>query len=194
MTNTYDATYGLFRGGVVNTTTKSGTNSWHGDLFEFWRNSIFDANYFQNLANPNVDATTGAVTPKPYGLHNQHQFGGVVGGPVRKDKDFVFISYEGWQEVIPYPIVATTPPPAIRDGQHFTQYGIQVFDPRPGYCDQDGHQSTYRQASCNVNNPKPTTSTAVSGQRHPSSRISPIGAKIVSFWPYRTPGRTTGWQ
>src|SRR5215468_3377271 len=48
MTNTYDAGYGRFQGGVVNTTMKSGTNNWHGDVFDYWRNSIMDANFFQS--------------------------------------------------------------------------------------------------------------------------------------------------
>src|SRR3954471_15275101 len=48
MTNTYDASFGRFGGGVVNTTLKSGGNAWHGDLFEFFRNRVLDANTFQN--------------------------------------------------------------------------------------------------------------------------------------------------
>jgi hypothetical protein len=72
MTNTYDATFGRFAGGVVNTTIKSGSNRWHGDVFEYWRNRILDANNFQNN-----------VAGIRKGFHNQHQFGGVVGGPIR---------------------------------------------------------------------------------------------------------------
>jgi len=51
MTNTYDASYGRFGGGVVNTNIKSGGKNWHGDVFEFWRNRIMDANSFQNNFN-----------------------------------------------------------------------------------------------------------------------------------------------
>jgi hypothetical protein len=182
MTNTYDATYGLFRGGIVNTTTKSGTNAWHGDVFEYYRNSIFDANYFQNKANPNIDPVTGVATPKPYGLHNQHQFGGVVGGPIRKDKDFVFFSFEGWQEVIPYPITTGTPPMILRDGQHFTDYGVKIFDPvTMRICNAKAGDVCSGAA---VNN---TTRTYIrdpfANNAIPAARISPIGRKILSFWP-----------
>ena len=112
MTNTYDSSYGRFGGGVVNTTLRSGGNHWHGDVFEFWRNRILDANTFQNNAQG-----------LNKGYHNQHQFGGVVGGPVRKDKDFVFVSFEGWQEVVPFPALSSTPPVILRVGQHFTDLG-----------------------------------------------------------------------
>jgi hypothetical protein len=192
MTNTYDATFGIFRGGVINTTTKSGTNKWHGDVFEYWRNSIFDANYFQNKANPNIDAATGKATPKPYGLHNQHQFGGVVGGPVRKDKDFVFFSYEGWQEVIPYPINVSTPPMALRDGQHFTAYGAKIYDPLTmRYCGKGDVCS-----GSAVNN---ITRTYIrdpfQNNAIPAARISPIGQKILSYWPEaNSPGVTLSTQ
>ena len=98
MTNTYDAAFGDFRGGAVNTTIKSGTNEWHGNVYEFFRNRFLDANSFQSNR-----------TGQPRLFHNQHQFGGIVGGPVRKDKDFVFGSFEGWQELVPFPIKSTSP-------------------------------------------------------------------------------------
>ena len=82
MTNVYDAQYGRMAGGVVNTTIKSGSNEWHGDVFEYFRNSVLDANTIQNNA-----------IGRDRGQHNQHQFGGVVGGPIRKDKDFLFASF-----------------------------------------------------------------------------------------------------
>src|SRR5882757_11045517 len=87
MTNTYDASYGRVGGGTVNTVLKSGTDKFHGTVFEFWRNSILDANTYQlNQQN----------TPKPF--HNQHQFGGTVGGPIFRHKAYFFGSFEGWRE------------------------------------------------------------------------------------------------
>src|SRR4051794_12894036 len=65
MTNTYDAQYGKFTGGIVNTTLKSGTNGWHGSVFNYYRNAAFDANLTQNNL-------IGAKKAK----HNQFQFGG----------------------------------------------------------------------------------------------------------------------
>ena len=92
VTTAYDASYGHEAGGVVNQTIKSGSNRWNGDLFEYLRNGVLDANYFQsNLAG------------QARGRHEVSQFGGVFGGPIRKDKDFLFVSFEGWQEAIPFP-------------------------------------------------------------------------------------------
>jgi len=170
MTNTYDAQYGRFTGGVVNTTLKSGTNGWHGDVFEYFRNKVMDANLTQNNQ-------IGA----PRGAHNQHQFGGVAGGPIRKDKDFVFYSQESWREITPFGKVSNVPVLDLRDGQHFTQYGIQIFDPYTSHlCDkttepcggtiQPGGTSTY------IRNPFP-------GNVIPASRISPVAQKILSFYP-----------
>jgi hypothetical protein len=81
ITNTFDAEYGRNSGSVVNVITKSGTNSLHGDLYEYFRNTILDAkNYFDVLGRPQW---------------NQNQFGGTLGGPVIKDRSFFFVSYEG---------------------------------------------------------------------------------------------------
>ena len=79
LTNSFDAEYGEFSGGQINVVTKSGTNSWHGDVFEFLRNTNFDA---RNFFSP----TRGAF--------DQNQFGGTIGGPIRKDKIFFFADYQ----------------------------------------------------------------------------------------------------
>ena len=80
LTSNFDAEYGEFSGGQINVVTKSGTNAFHGDLFEFLRNTNFDArNYFS--------PTRGAF--------DQNQFGGTVGGPIRKNKIFFFADYQG---------------------------------------------------------------------------------------------------
>ena len=163
MTNTYDASYGRFGGGVVNTTLKSGTNDWHGNVFEYWRNRVLDANSFQN----NISAL-------PKGFHNQHQFGGVVGGPIRKDKDLVFFSFEGWQEVVPFPALQTVPPLDLRDGQHFTQYGYKIYDPLTRHPCNAATEACAGQSF--ISGPFP-------GNVIPPSRISPIGAKILSYFP-----------
>jgi hypothetical protein len=80
LTSNFDAEYGEFSGGQINVVTKSGTNAFHGDLFEFLRNTNLDArNYFS--------PTRGAF--------DQNQFGGTVGGPIRKNKVFFFADYQG---------------------------------------------------------------------------------------------------
>ncbi|MFN0122691.1 MAG: TonB-dependent receptor domain-containing protein, partial [Blastocatellia bacterium] len=80
-TNLYSAEISRTSGGVVNILTKSGTNSFHGSLFEFVRNDKFDA-------NGNYNFTGGAQLPKA--KYRQNQFGGSIGGPIRKDKTFFF--------------------------------------------------------------------------------------------------------
>lgn len=84
-TSTYDASYGRNPGANVNVTTKGGTNDFHGTGFEFFRNSQLNASdYFYNLT-PN----------QPHQILNQNQFGGTIGGPIKKDKLFFFFSYRG---------------------------------------------------------------------------------------------------
>jgi hypothetical protein len=163
MTNTYDSSFGRFGGGVVNTTLKSGTNSWNGDVFDYWRNSIMDANFFQN--------NSGGL---PKGFHNQHQFGGVAGGPIRKNRDFIFGSFEGWQEVVPFPANSTTVPTVLRDGQHFTDMGYKIFDPLTAHVCNTATENC--QGQTYIQNPFP-------GNVIPQNRISPVGAKIVSYFP-----------
>ena len=82
-TNSYSAEFGRSGGAVVNAITKSGTNNYHGDLFEFFRNSALDArDYFE-------DPTQKKASFK------QNQFGGTFGGPIVKDKLFWFGDYQG---------------------------------------------------------------------------------------------------
>ncbi|MBO0798105.1 MAG: carboxypeptidase regulatory-like domain-containing protein, partial [Blastocatellia bacterium] len=202
MTNTYDASYGRFGGGVVNTTLKSGDNAWQGNVFDFFRNAVFDANYFQNNA-------TGQPKPK----HNQHQYGGVFGGPIRKDKDFLFTSFEGWTERIGYPTLVSVPPDALRDGEHFSDFGISIYNPwsthvcgtGPGetaaFCTVSGQQRTFVRDPfrCDsAGNPLPINGIKLQDQsigtacgKIPPSLLSPIGQKILSYYPNATPGLET---
>ena len=86
ITNNFDAEYGNYSGGQVNVVTKAGTNSLHGSVFEFNRNTAFNArNYF----SPAGDA------PKLI----QNQFGATVGGPIKRDKLFFFADYQGTRRI-----------------------------------------------------------------------------------------------
>src|SRR6202034_1116054 len=87
LTNTFDAEYGRNSGSVVNVVTKSGTNQVHGNLYEFFRNKVLNANDFC------LTAAEGLPCEKPQ--FNQNQFGGTLGGPIKKDRTFFFASYEG---------------------------------------------------------------------------------------------------
>jgi len=92
-TSTYDASYGRNAGANVNVVTKSGTNAFHGTAFEFFRNAQLNANGF--FYNRNVCPVTYAGESCPKQVLNQNQYGGVIGGPIKKDKLFFFASYEG---------------------------------------------------------------------------------------------------
>lgn len=165
MTNTYDAAIGRTGGGSVNTTLKSGSNKWNGTLFEFMRNSLLDANYTQNNK-------VGA----PRGKHITNQFGGTVGGPLRRDKDFLFLSFEGFRERVPFPAVANVPPMDLRDGQHFTSYNMRIYDPLTGHPCVDKVDVSGSCASSFIR-------AAFPGNVIPLSRVSAVGAKILSYYP-----------
>ncbi len=80
LTNNFDAEYGEYSGGQINVITKSGSNAFHGDVFEFLRNTTLDArNYFSPTR----------------GSFDQNQFGGTLGGPVKRDKIFFYSDYQG---------------------------------------------------------------------------------------------------
>src|SRR5580700_5511850 len=96
ITNNFDAEYGNYSGGQINVVTKSGTNGFHGDLFEFNRNTAFNArNYF----SPAGDA------PKLI----QNQFGATVGGPIKRDKLFFFVDYQGTRRIFAPTVAASVP-------------------------------------------------------------------------------------
>lgn len=84
-TSTYDASYGRNPGANVNVVTKSGTNQFHGSAFEFFRNSVLNADDFFYVKTPE----------HPHQVLDQNQFGGTIGGPILKDKLFFFFSYRG---------------------------------------------------------------------------------------------------
>jgi hypothetical protein len=88
-TSTYDASYGRNPGANVTVSTKSGTNDFHGSAFEFFRNTVLNANdFFLKQAQAASDLNKRAPL-------DQNQFGGTIGGPVKKDKLFFFFSYRG---------------------------------------------------------------------------------------------------
>ena len=101
ITNSFDAEYGKFSGAVMNAITKSGTNSFHGDVFEFLRNDKFDAkNYFFGGKSE----------------LRRNQFGYVLGGPILKNRLFFFSDYQGTREVVGAETVATVPTADERQG------------------------------------------------------------------------------
>jgi Carboxypeptidase regulatory-like domain len=100
-TSTYDAGYGRNPGANVNVVTKSGTNDFHGTGFEFFRNTVLNANdwFYKNAEGASINSSgVPAPLPNKQPVLNQNQFGGVFGGPVKKDKLFFFTSYQETQQ------------------------------------------------------------------------------------------------
>jgi Carboxypeptidase regulatory-like domain len=120
LTNNYEAEYGRTSGGIVNQVIKSGTNAFHGDVFEFFRNDALNArNYFLP-----------SVTP-----FKRNTFGGTLGGPLRKDKTFFFIAYQGERkhegQIAPV-LQVLSPAERTGDFSELLAQGTQLVDPTTG--------------------------------------------------------------
>ncbi len=172
MTITFDAQYGRVGGGAMNTIIKNGSPHFHGTLFDYWRNSLFDANTYQ--LNQQKAA-------KPF--HNEHDFGGTIGGPFLKHNAFFFFSYEGYRQVLPAGVVTSVPTadmlPDADGNVNLTNYLAAVkktngiYDPNTTTCvvlSNDGGCKTYGRSQF----PNNTI---------PASRISPIGVNILKLFP-----------
>jgi hypothetical protein len=94
ITNNFDAEYGNYSGGQINVVTKSGTNQFHGSGFEFLRNTSLDATQYFSTSVP---------------VFRQNQFGGTFGGPIRKDKTFFFLDYQGTRQTQASPVNTQMP-------------------------------------------------------------------------------------
>lgn len=104
-TRTYSAEFGTSAGAVVNVSTKSGTNQFHGDVWNYLRNSALDANtYFNNY---------GGV---PKGHFSQNQFGGTYGGPILRNRTFFFVSFEDLRSSEAETVTAVVPTAAMKTG------------------------------------------------------------------------------
>ena len=160
-TNFFPAEYGQTGGAVINMVTKSGTNEFHGTGFYFLRHNDFNANqWFANRG--------GAARP----LFRRDQFGGVIGGPVKKNKTFFFAAYEQTKQKSPVSETATFPTALQRDG-NFSETRqsngqmIQMFDPF----------SASRNAT-NAVERQPFPGNVI-----PKGRMDPIALKALAFFP-----------
>jgi outer membrane receptor protein involved in Fe transport len=113
LTNTYGAQF-AGQGGVINAVSKSGTDSFHGSVYEFLRNSDVDArNFFDGAA------------PPPF---RRNQFGGAIGGPIKKDKAFFFFNYEGLRQELGLTEIAQVPDANVRNGIYLGKtYALTPF-------------------------------------------------------------------
>lgn len=144
----YSAEFGRAAGGVINVAIKSGTNQIHGSVFEFLRNDKLDANNF--FANR-------------FGLKRpplrRNQFGGTVGGPIRKDRTFFFTSYQGTLVRQSQTMTSTVPQPGMAQGNFGN---VNIFDPLTA---QGGVRTQF------------------AGNVIPASRIDPVGARLAALYP-----------
>jgi len=167
MTSNYSAQYGNAAGAVTIVQSKSGTNQLHGSLYEFLRNDKLDANTFFNNRQ-------GARKP----AFRRNEFGGVFGAPIRRDKTFIFVDYQGTRIVQPSTSVITIPSEAqkqmVRTGD-FSGLGPTIFDP---YTLVPGPNTTQIRA-------------AFPGNRIPSQRLDPAAARTINLLPAsNAPGAT----
>jgi hypothetical protein len=145
----YSAEFGDVAGGVINLQSKSGGNQWRGSAFEFLRNDAMDAaNFFSN------------ATGQPRNPLRYNQFGGSGGGPVQRNRTFLFADYQGTLTHSAGPQVTTLPPDAQRSG-NFSGLGVPIYDPSA-----------------------PTaTRTPFPANTIPRSRIDPAAAAITALLP-----------
>jgi hypothetical protein len=151
VTNNFDAEQGLAGGAAISVQIKSGTNHLRGSAFGYHFNEKMRAkNYF-----------TPAGTNEGKWLDNQ--FGGTLGGPIRQNKLFYFVSYEGTRQDRQVPRTLSVPTQAVRNG-NFNATGTTVYDPFTG-------------------NPDGTGRTPFPGNVIPQSRISEVAKKLIAHWP-----------
>jgi hypothetical protein len=154
VTNNYSAEYGRFAGGMVNIITRSGTNTLHGSLFEFVRNDAFNAYDW------------GALSMAPL---RRNQFGGSLGGPIRKDKTFFFGTYSGLRQNISQFLNSAVVPSALERSGDFSQDKTKPNDP--------------------LNGNKPYPNGVI-----PSSRFDPVALNILNKYVPVANLANNGWQ
>ena len=114
-TNIYSAAFGKTAGSTINLVTKTGSNEFHGNAYEFLRNDVLDARTFfsYNQADPNTGAEIGGSARPKY---RRNQFGASFGGPIRKNKTFFFVNYESLRQVQGGSSTTTVPTAAMLGG------------------------------------------------------------------------------
>jgi hypothetical protein len=162
-TNNLGPEYGRFAGGVINLSTKPGTNHFHGSLYEFIRNKVLNANDFF--------ANRGGVPRPPF---TQNQFGANAGGPIARDKLFFFGAYEGFRQRKGSILTTWVPTAAERTGD-FSSVGssgdssvLTIYDPM---------------TSAGCTGTAATCRTAFSGNVIPAGRLDPTAQALLTYFP-----------
>ncbi|HZW81273.1 MAG TPA: carboxypeptidase regulatory-like domain-containing protein [Candidatus Deferrimicrobiaceae bacterium] len=176
ITNNFNAEYGNFSGGQINVVTKSGTNQFHGALFDFLRNTDFDAaNFFAGGAR---------------GDFKQNQFGGTIGGPIKKDKVFFFGDYQGNRQILGQTQSFAVPTTQDRLGNLTDEAGAlsgsvngtawaQILAQELGYPVQNGE--AYYSPGCTSNNQN--TGCVFPNAVIPTSAWSPVAKDTLQYIP-----------
>jgi hypothetical protein len=165
ITSNAPAEFGNYMGGIVNTSIKSGTNQFHGDAFEFFRNNVLNANQWSNN-----------FTGAPRAALRWNEFGGVLGGPIKKDKIFFFVDYQGQRFDNPNTTSAISLLTAQERAGNFSAF-LQQANPI----------QLYNPFSLNANGQR----VPFAGNIIPSSLLSPMALSIVNSQYYPVPGTNT---
>jgi hypothetical protein len=169
-TSNNTAEYGMYTGGVINIATKNGTNSFHGTIYEFVRNTVLNANdWFANFNK------TGK---QPF---HQNQFGANVGGPLWKNKVFFFGDYQGFRQAYGNPYTGTVPTVAELSGDFSAIPGLAIYDPLTT-CGYNGNPACV---------PGQPTRQQFANNIIPASRIAmnPTAAPAINFPNWAKPNR-----
>jgi len=183
--NSPPAEFGRFNGGVVNLTTKSGTNDFHGSVFEFLRNEALNA---RNLFAP----ATAANPKKP--VFRRNQFGFVLGGPVIKDKTFFFGDYQGTRQQIARVRISTVPTLAQCSGNFSSSLGALLFLQPNGSISTTVTANPVNVVDTNGNTIqarvgqifRPSDHRAYAGNLIPINTFDPIAAELLKRYPNPT--------
>ncbi len=160
-TNVTPASVQTGAAGVISLVSKSGTNSFHGDAFAFVRPDALAANdYFDNAAG------------QPAPNFHRYQWGGSLGGPIKKDKFFFFADYEGTQQASLATMTTTVPTAAEKLGDFSGDPGLTIYNPDP---------ATWAAGPTPCVAPATTCPQPFPGDKIPT--INPIAAKYLQYWP-----------
>jgi len=167
----YDAEFGQAIAGVVSVSTRSGTNDPHGSAFLFRQNDVLQAR--NPFSQSRKDPLTGKFVPDTL----RNQFGGSLGGPIIKDRFFIFGDYEGLRSKTGGTRLLTVPTAAARTGD-LTAYGVNIFDPATSVFNASGDL---------------TARTQFTGNRIPTARLSQQALNVLKLIPLpNAPGRLNG--
>ena len=182
VTSNAPAEFGNFMGGIVSVTIKSGTNSFHGDVWDYLRNDALNANSWSN----NYNTTGGAWDPLPKQKLRWNMFGGTLGGPILKNKLFFFVDYQGQRYSVPAsPSAFTVFTTAERQGD-FGALCKAGFD-ATGKCTASGSGNVQLYnpcvsftAVCTPTSQAATTRAIFPFNKVPTTMISPVAANLFA--------------